>query len=157
MFQAAGHKTLIPMLVNILKERNASHIKVIAGGVIPPSVRTRALVQFSSPRESRGVDCCLCIVVELLPSYCRRVAMPCCLCSVVELQCRAAIVSPQSCNAVLGLLVLRASWLLPALLRRAWCARTTNSCTRLVPWVSLDPEPPFPQPPRPCWRLSGRT
>lgn len=34
--QAAGHKTLVPALVNALKERNASHIIVVVGGVIPP-------------------------------------------------------------------------------------------------------------------------
>jgi len=34
--QAAGHKTLLPALIEILKEKNSSHIKVICGGVIPP-------------------------------------------------------------------------------------------------------------------------
>ena len=34
--QAAGHKTLIPELVEILKKENASDILIIAGGVIPP-------------------------------------------------------------------------------------------------------------------------
>ncbi len=34
--QAAGHKTLIPELVKILKKENAGDIKIIAGGVIPP-------------------------------------------------------------------------------------------------------------------------
>lgn len=34
--QAAGHKTLVPALVNALKDANAGHIKVICGGVIPP-------------------------------------------------------------------------------------------------------------------------
>ena len=33
--QAAGHKTLIPELLNELKKSNVSDIKVIAGGVIP--------------------------------------------------------------------------------------------------------------------------
>ena len=33
--QAAGHKTLIPELINFLKKNNATDIKVIAGGVIP--------------------------------------------------------------------------------------------------------------------------
>lgn len=33
--QAAGHKTLIPELVEILKKENASDILIIAGGVIP--------------------------------------------------------------------------------------------------------------------------
>jgi methylmalonyl-CoA mutase len=36
--QAAGHKTLIPALINVLKEKGGSHIKVICGGVIPPQV-----------------------------------------------------------------------------------------------------------------------
>ncbi|MBE7413661.1 MAG: methylmalonyl-CoA mutase [Leptospiraceae bacterium] len=34
--QAAGHKTLIPELIKILKKDNAGDIKIIAGGVIPP-------------------------------------------------------------------------------------------------------------------------
>jgi methylmalonyl-CoA mutase len=34
--QAAGHKTLIPALIKVLGEKGGSHIKVIAGGVIPP-------------------------------------------------------------------------------------------------------------------------
>lgn len=34
--QAAGHKTLVPQLINELAKRGASHIKVVAGGVIPP-------------------------------------------------------------------------------------------------------------------------
>ncbi|HEX7784151.1 MAG TPA: methylmalonyl-CoA mutase [Sphingobium sp.] len=33
---AAGHKTLIPELINLLRERGRTDIKVIAGGVIPP-------------------------------------------------------------------------------------------------------------------------
>lgn len=33
---AAGHKTLIPLLINELKANNASEIMVIVGGVIPP-------------------------------------------------------------------------------------------------------------------------
>jgi methylmalonyl-CoA mutase len=33
---AAGHKTLIPELINRLREQGRSDIKVIAGGVIPP-------------------------------------------------------------------------------------------------------------------------
>ncbi|PHR62140.1 MAG: methylmalonyl-CoA mutase [Robiginitomaculum sp.] len=32
---AAGHKTLIPDLIHALKARNAEHIKVVCGGVIP--------------------------------------------------------------------------------------------------------------------------
>ncbi|PHR62265.1 MAG: methylmalonyl-CoA mutase [Robiginitomaculum sp.] len=32
---AAGHKTLIPELINVLKSRKADHIKVVCGGVIP--------------------------------------------------------------------------------------------------------------------------
>lgn len=34
--QAAGHKTLIPLLINSLKDQGAEDIIVIAGGVIPP-------------------------------------------------------------------------------------------------------------------------
>lgn len=34
---AAGHKTLIPKLIDLLKERGSSDIKVVAGGVIPPA------------------------------------------------------------------------------------------------------------------------
>lgn len=34
--QAAGHKTLIPALVEALKEKGGEHILVVAGGVIPP-------------------------------------------------------------------------------------------------------------------------
>jgi methylmalonyl-CoA mutase len=34
--QAAGHKTLVPALVESLKKLGGSHIKVICGGVIPP-------------------------------------------------------------------------------------------------------------------------
>jgi methylmalonyl-CoA mutase len=33
---AAGHKTLIPELISLLKEKGRGDIKVIAGGVIPP-------------------------------------------------------------------------------------------------------------------------
>ncbi len=33
---AAGHKTLIPELINLLRETGRSDIKVVAGGVIPP-------------------------------------------------------------------------------------------------------------------------
>ena len=34
--QAAGHKTLVPQLVEVLKRESAGHILVICGGVIPP-------------------------------------------------------------------------------------------------------------------------
>jgi methylmalonyl-CoA mutase len=34
---AAGHKTLVPEIINLLKERGRSDILVIAGGVIPPN------------------------------------------------------------------------------------------------------------------------
>ncbi|CAM9246550.1 unnamed protein product [Heterosigma akashiwo] len=34
--QAAGHKTLVPALINALNEAGAGHIMVVAGGVIPP-------------------------------------------------------------------------------------------------------------------------
>lgn len=33
---AAGHKTLIPQLIALLKEAGRADIKVVAGGVIPP-------------------------------------------------------------------------------------------------------------------------
>ena len=33
---AAGHKTLVPLLMKALKENKSSNIKVICGGVIPP-------------------------------------------------------------------------------------------------------------------------
>ena len=33
--QAAGHKTLAPRLIEVLKERDAGDILVICGGVIP--------------------------------------------------------------------------------------------------------------------------
>ncbi len=33
---AAGHKTLIPELINLLREAGRPDIKVTAGGVIPP-------------------------------------------------------------------------------------------------------------------------
>lgn len=31
----AGHKTLIPQLISLLKEKNASHIQVVCGGILP--------------------------------------------------------------------------------------------------------------------------
>jgi len=34
--QAAGHRTLVPQLINELKAQGGAHIKVICGGVIPP-------------------------------------------------------------------------------------------------------------------------
>jgi methylmalonyl-CoA mutase len=34
--QAAGHKTLVPQLVEALAKNGATDIKVICGGVIPP-------------------------------------------------------------------------------------------------------------------------
>lgn len=34
--QAAGHKTLVPQLIEALKAKGAHHIRVVAGGVIPP-------------------------------------------------------------------------------------------------------------------------
>jgi methylmalonyl-CoA mutase len=33
---AAGHKTLIPELIGLLKDAGRADIKVVAGGVIPP-------------------------------------------------------------------------------------------------------------------------
>jgi methylmalonyl-CoA mutase len=34
---AAGHKTLVPALINALSELGRPDIKVVAGGVIPPA------------------------------------------------------------------------------------------------------------------------
>src|SRR5690606_7453895 len=34
--QAAGHKTLVPQLIEALKEQGAGDVKVVVGGVIPP-------------------------------------------------------------------------------------------------------------------------
>ena len=34
--QAAGHKTLVPELINQLQDRGAGHVVVVCGGVIPP-------------------------------------------------------------------------------------------------------------------------
>jgi methylmalonyl-CoA mutase len=34
--QAAGHKTLVPELINQLRSREAGHVVVVCGGVIPP-------------------------------------------------------------------------------------------------------------------------
>ena len=34
--QAAGHKTLVPMLIDELKKAGANNILVVCGGVIPP-------------------------------------------------------------------------------------------------------------------------
>jgi methylmalonyl-CoA mutase len=34
--QAAGHKTLVPQLIDALKQEGAGDILVICGGVIPP-------------------------------------------------------------------------------------------------------------------------
>ncbi len=34
--QAAGHKTLVPIIIRELRERGGAHIKVVVGGVIPP-------------------------------------------------------------------------------------------------------------------------
>ena len=46
--QAAGHKTLVPELIESLKKLGGGHIKVICGGVIPPQVACNvALVIFS--------------------------------------------------------------------------------------------------------------
>lgn len=36
--QAAGHRSLVPELIAELKKQNASHVTVVVGGVIPPSV-----------------------------------------------------------------------------------------------------------------------
>ena len=34
--QAAGHKTLVPLLIGALREQGAEGIAVVVGGVIPP-------------------------------------------------------------------------------------------------------------------------
>jgi methylmalonyl-CoA mutase len=34
--QAAGHRVLVPELINELKKRSAEHIRIVVGGVIPP-------------------------------------------------------------------------------------------------------------------------
>jgi methylmalonyl-CoA mutase len=34
---AAGHKSLVPQLINVLKEKGGEEIKVVVGGVIPPA------------------------------------------------------------------------------------------------------------------------
>lgn len=34
--QAAGHRALLPALKQVLKDQNAEHVLVVAGGVIPP-------------------------------------------------------------------------------------------------------------------------
>lgn len=34
--QAAGHKTLVPQLLEALKQEDCGHIRVVCGGVIPP-------------------------------------------------------------------------------------------------------------------------
>ena len=34
--QAAGHKTLMPALIEELRKQGGGHMKVICGGVIPP-------------------------------------------------------------------------------------------------------------------------
>lgn len=36
LFQAAGHKTLIPLLREELKKQNLDDVLIVAGGVIPP-------------------------------------------------------------------------------------------------------------------------
>lgn len=35
---AAGHKSLVPQLMEELKKQGAEHVMVVAGGVIPPQV-----------------------------------------------------------------------------------------------------------------------
>ena len=35
--QAAGHKTLVPLLIDALRELGAEEVVVIVGGVIPPT------------------------------------------------------------------------------------------------------------------------
>ena len=50
---AAGHKTLIPELVKILKEQGRSDIKIFAGGVIPeqdyPFLRAQGVSEIFGP------------------------------------------------------------------------------------------------------------
>lgn len=57
---AAGHKTLIPELINILKDAGRSDIKVFAGGVIPPQdyefLRNSGVVGIYGP-GSNIVEC----------------------------------------------------------------------------------------------------
>jgi methylmalonyl-CoA mutase len=57
---AAGHKTLIPELIQLLKEAGRADIKVVAGGVIPPQdydFLREAGVQGSSGPGSNVVEC----------------------------------------------------------------------------------------------------
>jgi methylmalonyl-CoA mutase len=57
---AAGHKTLIPELINLLKESGRGDIKIFAGGVIPPQdyefLRISGVVGFYGP-GSNIVEC----------------------------------------------------------------------------------------------------
>jgi methylmalonyl-CoA mutase len=57
---AAGHKTLIPELIRLLKEAGRSDIKVFAGGVIPPQdyefLRNAGVVGIYGP-GSNIVEC----------------------------------------------------------------------------------------------------
>ncbi len=51
--QAAGHKTLVPIIVKELQARGGQHIKVIVGGVIPPQdydfLRSAGVLQIYGP------------------------------------------------------------------------------------------------------------
>src|SRR3546814_18579054 len=49
---AAGHKTLIPQLINLLRDNGRPDIKVVAGGVIPSQD-----YQFRSEARSVGKEC----------------------------------------------------------------------------------------------------
>jgi methylmalonyl-CoA mutase len=43
--QAAGHKTLVPQMIESLKRQDASEILVICGGVIPPKDHAELIQQ----------------------------------------------------------------------------------------------------------------
>lgn len=51
--QAAGHKTLVPIIIKELQSRGGQHIKVIVGGVIPPQdydfLRAAGVLQIYGP------------------------------------------------------------------------------------------------------------
>ncbi|KAN0029902.1 hypothetical protein ACTA71_008040 [Dictyostelium dimigraforme] len=65
---AAGHKTLVPELIDELKKLNATHISVICGGVIPPQdydfLYKHGVVAIFGP-GSRITDCALSIIKEI--------------------------------------------------------------------------------------------
>ncbi|EAL63681.1 hypothetical protein DDB_G0287563 [Dictyostelium discoideum AX4] len=65
---AAGHKTLVPELIDELKKLDASHISVICGGVIPPQdydfLYQHGVVAIFGP-GSRITDCALSVIKEI--------------------------------------------------------------------------------------------